>query len=151
MTRRILTKKYYPIIQNEYNSLIIELFINRLMYNGERLKAKNILLNSLKLIKSTKDKLYILEKAVRNVKPCIELKSKRVHGVSRQVPTIISEYKAVTKSIKWIIFAARLRNGNSIEEKLSKELLDASLFQGGAIKKKEEVHKMAIANKVYLV
>lgn len=151
MTRRILTQKFYPQIQNPYNSLIIELFINRLMFDGKKLKAKNILLKSLDLIKSSKKKLYILEKAVRNVKPCIELKAKRIHGVSRQVPTIISDYKSITKSIKWIIQAARLRAGASIEEKLSKEIMDASMLQGGAIKKKEEVHKMAIANKVYLV
>lgn len=151
MTRRILTKKFYPKIQNIYNSLIIELFINRLMYSGEKLKAKTILLKALNLISSSKPKLYVLEKAIRNVKPCIELKAKRIHGVSRQVPTIISEYKAITKSIKWIIQSARARSGSSIEEKLAKEILDASTLQGGAIKKKEEVHKMAIANKVYLV
>lgn len=151
MTRRILTQKFYPIVQNIHNSLIIELFVNRIMYNGEKEKARNILNKALNLLPATKQKLYTLEKAVRNVKPCIELKSRRIHGISRNVPTIISEYKAVTKSIKWIIQAARLRHGSSIEEKLSKEILDASLYQGGAIKKKEEVHKMAIANKVYLV
>lgn len=151
MIRKIIINKKFPQISLDINNELIHLFINRLMKDGKKTLAQKILKNVLIKLDSNEDKaLLILENAIRNVRPRVFLKAKRVHGVSRQVPTGITFFKSINFAITWLIKFANKRNDKTIVLKLYKEILDANKSTGGAFRKKEEIHKMAIANKAFL-
>ncbi|MDR2070058.1 MAG: 30S ribosomal protein S7 [Treponema sp.] len=135
----------------EYNSVVVSKFVNRMMWQGKRSVALRIVHGALDVIKGKSDKepLEVFLKAVDNIKPVIEVKSRRVGGATYQVPVEIRESRREALGMRWIINAARARAGHSMGERLAAELLDAYNNTGTAFKKKEDTHKMAEANKAF--
>jgi small subunit ribosomal protein S7 len=135
----------------KYNSVIVSKFVNRMMWQGKRSISLRIVHEALDIIKtkSDKDPLEVFLKALDNVKPVVEVKSRRVGGATYQVPVEIREGRRDALGMRWIINAARSRNGRGMNERLASELLDAFNTTGTAFKKKEDTHKMAEANKAF--
>ena len=134
-----------------YNSTVVEKFICRMMIDGKKNVASKILYTALSTVgeKSGESPIDVFTKALDNVKPMVEVKSRRVGGSTYQVPTEIREPRREALAMRWIIAAARARSGKSMAEKLSNELLDAYNSTGAAFKKKEDTHRMADANKAF--
>jgi small subunit ribosomal protein S7 len=134
-----------------YNSVVVSKFVNRMMWNGKRSVGLRIVHKALGILqqKADKEPLEVFLKAVDNVKPAIEVKSRRVGGATYQVPVEIRESRREALGMRWIITAARARSGHGMEERLAAELLDAYNSTGTAFKKKEDTHKMAEANKAF--
>ena len=136
----------------KYGSKIVGKFINCLMLKGKKSIAENIFYGAMEIIaKQLKDvePLKVFETAVENVKPVMEVRSKRVGGASYQVPMQVNFKRQLSLSMRWIIEAARGKKGQSMEKKLASELIDAYNKQGGAMTTRENVHKMAEANKAF--
>jgi len=121
------------------------------MYDGKKSKAEKILYTALEMVgeKTGKDPLEVFRSAIDNVKPVLEVRSRRVGGATYQVPMEVNPFRRQSLAIRWIINAARERQGKSMEEKLAAELLDAFQGRGGAVKKKEDTHRMAEANRAF--
>ena len=134
-----------------YNSQVIEKFICRMMVDGKKGVATKIIYSALDTVaaKSGENAIDVFNKALDNVKPMVEVKSRRVGGSTYQVPTEIREPRREALAMRWIIAAARARSGKSMAEKLANELLDAFNSTGAAFKKKEDTHRMADANKAF--
>ena len=135
-----------------YQSPLVTKFINTIMSEGKRSTAERILYQSFDLIKerSGDDPLKVFKKAVDNVKPSLEVKSRRVGGSNYQVPIEVNPNRRLSLSIRWLVSYARSRgDGKTMQEKLANELLDAANLRGGAVKKREDVHRMAEANKAF--
>jgi small subunit ribosomal protein S7 len=135
-----------------YQSPLVTKFINTIMNQGKRSTAERILYQSLDLIKerSGDDPLKVFKKAVDNVKPALEVKSRRVGGSNYQVPIEVNPNRRLSLSIRWLVGYARQRgDGKTMQEKLANELLDAANLRGGAVKKREDTHRMAEANKAF--
>ena len=134
-----------------YNSQVIEKFICRMMVDGKKGVASKIIYSALESVaeKSGEAAIDVFNKALDNVKPMVEVKSRRVGGSTYQVPTEIREPRREGLAMRWIIAAARARSGKSMAEKLANELLDAYNSTGAAFKKKEDTHRMADANKAF--
>ena len=134
-----------------YNSTVVEKFICRMMIDGKKSISAKILYSALENVgtKTGENALDVFYKAVDNVKPVVEIKSRRVGGATYQVPVEIREGRREALSMRWIISAARSRNGKSMADKLADELVDAYNSTGSAFKKKEDVHRMAEANKAF--
>ena len=126
-------------------------FINSLMFGGKKSKAETIFYKALDVAgeKLKKTPFEIFEQAMENVKPVVEVRSRRVGGATYQVPMEVSPYRRQTLAIRWLVAASRNRNANSMTEKLAIELMDAAQNKGGAIKKKEDTSKMAEANRAF--
>ncbi|MDR2468419.1 MAG: 30S ribosomal protein S7 [Spirochaetaceae bacterium] len=135
----------------KYNSILVSKFVNRMMWEGKRSTSLRIVHGALEYIKTKSDKepLEVFIKAIDNVKPIVEVKSRRVGGATYQVPVEIRETRREALGMRWIITAARARNGHGMNERLAAELLDAFNATGSAYKKKEDTHKMAEANKAF--
>ena len=151
MSRRISTKKRFPQRDSKYDNLLVSLLINRILKKGKKLLAKRIVYKAFEFIefRTNQNPLGILEKAIRNSSPRVQLKAKRVGGATYQVPTLVSKFNSTTSSIRWIVEYSRKRAGKGMSLKLANELLEASKGLGNTIKKKEETHKMAEANKAF--
>ncbi|MDR0655449.1 MAG: 30S ribosomal protein S7 [Treponema sp.] len=134
-----------------YNSVVISKFVNRMMWEGKRSVSLRIVHDALGILqqKTEKEPLEVFLKALDNVKPVIEVKSRRVGGATYQVPVEIRESRREALGMRWIINAARARSGHGMGERLAAELLDAFNNTGSAFKKKEDTHKMAEANKAF--
>ena len=134
-----------------YNSTVVEKFICRMMVDGKKGVATKIIYSALDTVaaKSGENAIDVVNKALDNVKPMVEVKSRRVGGSTYQVPTEIREPRREALAMRWIIAAARARSGKSMSEKLANELLDAFNSTGAAFKKKEDTHRMADANKAF--
>lgn len=134
-----------------YSSIVVEKFICRMMFDGKKSISSKIIYDAMKILgeKTNEQPLDVFLKALENVKPVVEIKSKRVGGATYQVPTEIRELRREALAMRWIINAARARSGKSMAEKLSAELLDAYANTGAAFKKKEDTHRMAEANKAF--
>ena len=134
-----------------YNSTLVSKFVNSVMWDGKKSTAEQIFYDALKIIqqKTGDDPLKIFKKAVENVKPVLEVKTRRVGGANYQVPVEVNANRRVSLSIRWLITYSRARTEKSMEEKLAAELLDAANNRGAALKKREDVHKMAEANKAF--
>jgi small subunit ribosomal protein S7 len=135
-----------------YASPLVTKFINTVMKEGKRSKAEAILYRSFDIIKEKTgdDPLKVFKKAVDNVKPALEVKSRRVGGSNYQVPIEVNPNRRLSLSIRWLVSYARSRgDGKTMQEKLANELLDASNLRGGAVKKREDTHRMAEANKAF--
>ena len=149
--RREIPKRDVPA-DPLYNSSLVTKFINTVMRDGKRSTAEQIMYGSLKIIqeKTGDDPLKVFKKAVENVKPALEVKSRRVGGSNYQVPIEVNPNRRLSLSIRWLVGFARTRgDGKTMEEKLANEFLDASNMRGGAVKKKEDTHRMAEANKAF--
>ncbi len=151
MPRRGKVKKRKLKPDPFYNSTIISEFINTVMKEGKKSLAEKIVLRSMERVKTKakEDPLKMFEKAVENVKPMLETKSRRVGGATYQVPIDVSLNRSTSLAVRWLIRFARERGGKSMVEKLSAEIIDAVNSRGGAIKKKEDAHKMAEANRAF--
>lgn len=135
----------------KYNSVMAARFINSLLRKGKKSIAESIFYGALDIIKSKKNasSLEVFEKALDNVKPVLEVKSRRVGGATYQVPTEVQPDRRVALAIRWLIGNAKARAGRTMREKLAAELIDASESRGASVKKREDTHKMAEANKAF--
>ena len=134
-----------------YNSELVQGFINRLMRRGKKSTAIRIVYDAFDMIemRAKRHPLEVFEQAMRNVSPMLEVKPRRVGGATYQVPVEVGAERRVSLAMRWILVAARGRGGKSMAERLAGELMDASGNSGGAIKKREEVHKTAEANRAF--
>jgi small subunit ribosomal protein S7 len=134
-----------------YGSDLVQKFISSMMYDGKRATAQAIFYEAMENVaqKTNSDALQIFKKAVENVKPLLEVKTRRVGGANYQVPVEVNQYRRQSLAIHWLILYARQRAGKNMTDKLTEELIDAANSKGGAVKKKEDVHRMAEANKAF--
>jgi small subunit ribosomal protein S7 len=134
-----------------YNSTLVEKFVNSMMWDGKKQTSQQIFYTAMDKIRdrSGDDPLKLFKKAVENVKPLLEVKTRRVGGANYQVPVEVSNNRRTSLAIRWILLNARSRPEKGMPEKLANELNDASNMRGGAIKKKDDVHRMAEANKAF--
>jgi small subunit ribosomal protein S7 len=138
---------------SKYNNITVEKFIKRMMVDGKKSTSAACLYGALGVVKEKKasdeDELQVFLKALENVRPAVEVKSRRVGGSTYQVPVEIRDSRREALAMRWMIAAARSRSGRSMSEKLSAEILDAFNSTGSAFKKKEDTHRMAEANKAF--
>jgi len=152
MSRRKLPEKRVVLPDPKFNSALVTKFVNMLMYDGKKSVAESIFYGALDLIRDrtgNRDVLAVFNKAVSNTKPILEIRSRRVGGSTYQVPIEVRPNRRTTLSMRWIIEAARHRSERTMKDRLASELLDASNNRGIAIKKREDTHKMAEANKAF--
>ena len=147
--RKAPIRKVYP--DPKFHSEVVSKFINSIMYDGKRSTAEKILYEALDKIKSknNEDPLKIFNTAISNVKPNIECRSRRVGGATYQVPVEVRAERSQALAIRWLINSCRSRSEKSMVERLSAELIDASTNKGNSVKKREDTHKMAEANKAF--
>ena len=151
MPRRGQTAKRDVLPDPLYNSKMVTRLINNIMYDGKKGAAEKIFYGALEVLaeKTGEEALRAFEKALENVKPHLEVKARRVGGATYQVPMEVRPDRQVSLSIRWLITYARSRGEKGMANKLSAELLDAFNNRGGAVKKKEDTHRMAEANKAF--
>ena len=151
MSRRNISRKRFPQIDAVYESHLVSLLINRILSSGKKTIAKKIVYQAFEIIeqKTKENPLNVFEKAIRNASPLVEVKARRVGGSTYQVPIEVSSFRATTLSLRWIIRYANQRVGRSMAIKLANEIIDTANEIGNTIKKKEETHKMAEANKAF--
>ena len=146
---RATRREIHPDLR--YNSAQVMMFVNHLMRRGKKSVATRTLYDALDLVeeRAKRSPLDIFEQALKNTMPTVEVKPRRVGGANYQVPVEVGVERRMTLAIRWLLAAARTRSGKSMADKLAGELMDAAQNQGAAIKKREETHKMAEANRAY--
>ena len=151
MPRRREVPKREVLPDPKYGNQDLSKFVNVLMTAGKKSVAERILYGALEQVakKSGKDPIEVFNQAISNAKPQVEVKSRRVGGANYQVPVEVRPSRRMALAMRWIIDAAAARTGNSYAEKLSAELIDAANNQGAAVRKREETHKMAEANRAF--
>ena len=151
MSRRNISKKRFPEADSIYNSYLVNLLITRILKSGKKTIAKTIVYDAFDIIKkkTKEDPLVIFEKAIRNASPIVEVKARRVGGSTYQVPVEVSGFRATNLSLRWILRYSTQRVGRSMSIKLANEIIDTANDIGNTIKKKEETHRMAEANKAF--
>lgn len=151
MSRRHRAEKRDIIPDPKFWDLVLTKFMNSLMYEGKKSVAERIVYGALDRIeaKAKRDSVQLFHEALDNVKPAVEVRSRRVGGATYQVPVEVRSDRRQALAIRWIISAARGRNENTMEERLSGELLDAANNRGAAVKKREDTHRMAEANRAF--
>ncbi|KNG79460.1 30S ribosomal protein S7 [Mycoplasma sp. HU2014] len=134
-----------------YNSQLVTRAINKIMLDGKRGIAQTIIYDAFDIIKEKtgKEAIEVFNKAIENIKPHLELKVRRIGGANYQVPVEVSAERQITLALRWLINYARLRNEKVMTLKLANEIIDASNNMGGSVKKREDTHKMAEANKAF--
>ena len=151
MSRRHSAEKREINPDPKFGNLVVSKFMNSIMYEGKKSVAEAIVYGAFETIegKTKSDPIKVFEQALDNVMPSIEVRSRRVGGATYQVPVEVRTVRRQALGIRWIITAARGRNEKTMTERLSAELLDASNNRGNAVKKREDVHKMAEANRAF--
>jgi len=151
MPRRREVPKRPVLPDPKYNDQAVTKFMNCMMREGKKAIAENIVYGALDIIheRTREDAVGVFRRALENCEPMVEVKSRRVGGSTYQVPVEVRPERRMALSMRWLIQNARLRGGKSMPEKLANELIEASHLRGGAIKKKEDVHRMAEANKAF--
>jgi small subunit ribosomal protein S7 len=146
---KVVTRELLP--DPRYQSVLVTRLVNKIMQAGKKGTAERIMYGALGLVntRTGRDPLDVLELAIRNATPVIEVKPKRVGGATYQVPVTIEGDRRLSLAIRWMLAAARARNGRSMAEKLANELLDASNNTGATVKRREDTHRMADANKAF--
>jgi len=150
--RRRRPEKRVIIPDPVYNDLVVAKFINNVMDSGKKSVAEKIFYNAIDQVESkakVKDGLEIFRKALENVAPLLEVKSKRIGGATYQVPIEVSENRRLALAMRWIISYAKSRKGRTMADRLSAELIAAANNEGSSVKKKEDTHRMAEANKAF--
>ena len=134
-----------------FNSKIVTKLINTIMLDGKKSTAERILYSAFEIVKekTNEDPLVVFQKAVENVTPLLEVRTRRVGGTNYQVPSEVSARRKQTLALRWLINYARIRTEKTMDVKLANEIIEASKGTGGAVKKKEDTHKMAEANKAF--
>lgn len=151
MPRKGHVPKRQVIPDPVYNSPLVSKFINCIMWKGKKSTAEHVFYGALDIIKEKtgEDPLKVFKKALDNVKPVLEVKSRRVGGANYQVPIEVNQYRRVSLSIRWLITYTRMRKEKSMQERLAAEFMDAAGNRGAAVKRREDVHRMAEANKAF--
>ena len=151
MSRKRSAPKKIPIIDPRYKSTIIPKLINSIMLDGKKTIAEKIVYEAMEKIKSKSEEepINIFNEAINNIKPTVEVKSRRVGGATYQVPTEVKSKRSQTLALRWLIDASRKRKDKKMSDKIFNELYDAYQNKGSAIKKKEDTHKMAESNKAF--
>ena len=151
MARRYKPSKRKVTPDPKYGNVQIAMFVNRLMKGGKKSTARGVIYEALGLVeeRAKRDPVEVFEQALRNITPTVEVKPRRVGGSTYQVPVEVPAGRRASLSMRWLLEAARSRPGKSMAEKLASEILDASQGQGAAMKKKEDTHRMAEANKAF--
>ncbi len=151
MSRRHSAEKREINPDPKFNDLILSKFMNSIMYEGKKSVAEGIVYGALDRVqtKAKADPIKLFHSALENVMPSVEVRSRRVGGATYQVPVDVRSERRQALAIRWIIAAARARNENTMEERLSAELMDAANNRGTAVKKREDTHKMAEANRAF--
>ena len=149
--RRRKAKKITVLPDPKFNEVVVTKFVNNIMLQGKKGVAFNIFYDAIEKVsaKTNEDGLEIWRKALENVTPAVEVRSRRVGGATFQIPTPIRDERKSSMATKWLIGYARSRNEKSMSEKLAGEIIAASKGEGAAFKKKEDVHRMAEANKAF--
>ncbi|GIN92787.1 30S ribosomal protein S7 [Siminovitchia terrae] len=134
-----------------YNSKLVTRLINKLMIDGKRGKAQSILYSAFNLVqeRSGKDAMEVFDQALKNIMPVLEVRARRVGGANYQVPVEVRPERRSTLGLRWLVNYARLRGEKTMEERLANEILDAANNSGASVKKREDTHKMAEANKAF--
>jgi small subunit ribosomal protein S7 len=134
----------------KYNNTLVAKFINHLMFDGKKSTAQRVVYDAFDILaKKKKEPLEVFDQAIKNVSPLLEVKSRRIGGATYQVPREVRGDRRITLTIRWIIQAVRAKKGKPMAEKLAAELLEASQNTGAAIKKKQDTHRMAEANRAF--
>jgi len=135
----------------KYGNVHVSMFVNRLMYDGKKSTAQRVLYDSFELIeeRAKKPAIEVFEQAIQNVTPQIEVKPRRVGGSTYQVPTPVDSRRQLSLAMRWLLAAARGRGGRSMSEKLANEFMDAATNQGAAVKRRDDTHRMAEANRAF--
>ncbi len=151
MSRRRRAEQREVVADPVYNSTLVEKFINSMMWDGKKATSQNIFYGAMNAIgeKSGDDALKLFKKAVENCKPLLEVKTRRVGGANYQVPIEVPANRRVSLAIRWLILNARSRPEKGMADRLAAELTDAANLRGGAVKKKDDVHRMAEANRAF--
>ena len=151
MSRRRAAKKHEVLPDPVYNNQIVTKFINCIMYEGKKSVAEKIVYGALEFIgkKANKDSLELFLDAIENVKPTVEVRSRRIGGATYQVPVEVRTDRRLFLAIKWIVSFARKRSEREMMFRLAAEILDAAMGKGSSVKKKDDTHKMADANKAF--
>lgn len=151
MSRRNTAKKRLIITDPVYQSKLVSMLTVRIIKNGKKSGAQKIIYNALELIqnKLNSDPLHTLEQAIRNATPLVEVKARRVGGSTYQVPIEVRAYRGTNLALRWLTKFAKQRSGRNMAIKLANEIIDAASDIGGTIKKREETHRMAEANKAF--
>ena len=149
--RKTKAKKRQVLPDPKFNDILVTRFVNNMMYSGKKETAYGIFYNAVQIVqeKTQQDGLETWKKALSNVTPTVEVRSRRVGGATFQIPTEIRPERRVSMAMKWLIDYSRKRNEKSMENKLAGEIISAAKEEGAAFKKKEDIHKMAEANKAF--
>ena len=147
--KRAPKRIFYP--DHKYGSLILSRFVNFIMYDGNKTAAEKIIYTALEQIKnkSKEDPIKIFDEAIGNIRPNLEVRSRRVGGATYQVPQEVKTKRSQTLALRWLLEASRKRKNKTMSDKLFNELMDASQNKGSAIKKREDTHRMAESNKAF--
>ena len=151
MSRRNIAKKRFPEPDSVYNSYLVSLLTARILKSGKKNLAQNIVTAAFEIIeqKTNQDPLLIFEKAIKNASPIVEVKARRIGGSTYQVPIEVSAFRATNLALRWILTYSKQRGGRSMAIKLANEIIDASKETGNSMRRKEQTHKMAEANKAF--
>ena len=151
MSRKRKAPKKIQIVDPKYKSSIIPKLINSIMYDGKKTVAEKIVYEAIDKIKSKvkEEPITVFNEAINNLKPSVEVRSRRVGGATYQVPVEVRPQRREALAIRWLIKASRDRNEKTMKDRLASELIDAVNTRGSAVKKKEDTHKMAEANKAF--
>ena len=151
MSRKKKAPKKIPVVDPKYKSAVIPKLVNSIMYDGKKTIAEKIVYDAIERIKSkTKDEpLNVFNEAINNLKPTVEVRSRRVGGATYQVPVEVKSKRSQALALRWLIEASRKRKEKNMSDKIFSEIYDAYQNKGTAIKKKEDTHKMAESNKAF--
>jgi len=151
MPRRKNVNKKVRVPDAKYNNLTLAELINKIMYSGKKSTAENIIYSAMEIIqeKEKNDPILTLEQALKNSTPLLEVKARRVGGATYQVPVEVDADRGRSLAIRWLIKSTRSRSGRTMADKFASELLDAAKGQGSTVKKREDTHKMAEANRAF--
>ena len=151
MSRKKSAPKKIPILDPKFKSVVIPKLINSIMYDGKKTTAEKIVYDALDKIKSKskEEPINVFNEAMKNIRPTLEVRSRRVGGATYQVPMEVRPIRAQALAMKWIVDSARKRNDKTMKERIASELMDAFNNKGNAVKKREDNHKMAEANRAF--
>lgn len=151
MSRRVRPEKREVEPDLRYDNVHVSMFVNRLMYDGKKSVAQSLIYDSFDMIEERvgRQGVEVFEQALQNVMPQIEVRPRRVGGATYQVPIPVEPYRQVSLAMRWLLSAARNRGGQTMAEKLASEFIDASNNQGSAVKKRDDTHRMAEANRAF--
>lgn len=151
MPRRAKVLKREVIPDAKYQSVLVSRLVNRIMLRGQKTTAENIIYDAMQIIeeRTSKPPQTVLEQAVKNATPLLEVKPRRVGGATYQVPVEVRPDRSLSLALRWLVKSTKARSGKSMGEKLAAELIDASQEQGATIKKREDTHRMAEANRAF--